>query len=193
MRRGFKSWCENASRDYRAQLGLDLADPLDPHDLARFLGVLVWTPDEVPDLSSQSIRQLTKVDPSSWSAVTVSAGGRHLVILNSAHALTRQRNSLAHELAHLVLNHQPDTARVSGEGFLLRDHYDAEQEEEADWLAGTLLLPREGLLSVYRRTSSSEAIGRIFGVSTKLVDWRLRMTGILAQTRRASRWHRRAG
>ncbi|MYI06919.1 MAG: ImmA/IrrE family metallo-endopeptidase [Gemmatimonadetes bacterium] len=192
MRRGFKSWCETASRDYRSQLGLGLADRLEPRDLAHHLGVLVLTPQELPGLSNRAIVQLTKVDPRSWSAATVAARGRHLVVLNSAHAPTRQRNSLTHELAHVVLNHRPANARVSEEGFLFRDHYDAEQEEEADWLAGALLLPREGLLSAYRRTSSSEVIGRIYGVSTKLVDWRLRMTGILTQARRAGRWRKRA-
>lgn len=193
MRRGFKSWCENASGEYRSHLGLGLAGPLEPRDLARHLGVLVRTPNELPGLSHQTITQLTRVDPDSWSAVTVAANGRNLVVINSAHAPTRQRSSLAHELAHIILNHRPSTMRVSEEGFLFRDRYDTDQEEEADWLGGALLLPRGGLLCVYRQTSSSKAIGEIFGVSTKLVDWRLRMTGILVQIRRADRWRRRAG
>ena len=193
MRRGFKSWCENASSEYRSHLGLNLGDRLEPRDLARHQGVLVRTPHELPGLSSHSIRQLTKIDPDSWSAVTVTAGSQNLVILNSAHAPTRQRSSLAHELAHVILNHRPTTTSVSEEGILFRDRYDTEQEEEADWLGGALLLPREGLLSVYRQTSSSEVIGRIFGVSTKLVDWRLRMTGILMQGRRAGQRRRHAG
>ena len=185
MRRGFKAWCERASREYRSHLALGLEDALDPHGLARYLGVTVWTPQDVPSLSSHSIKQLTRIDPSSWSAVTVAAGGRNLIILNSAHSLNRQHSSLAHELAHIVLGHRPATTSVSERGFLFRDRYDAAQEEEADWLAGALLLPRDGLLSVYRRTSSSETIGQVFGVSTKLVDWRLRMTGVLVQARRA--------
>ena len=193
MRRGFKSWCENASEEYRSQLGLNLADRLEPRDLADHLGVLVWTPRDVPDLSKQSLKQLTTIDPDSWSAVTVAAGGQNLIIVNSAHPRTRQRNSLAHELAHVVLNHRPATTSVSDKGFLFRDHYDGEQEDEADWLAGTLLLPREGLLSVYRRASSPEVIGQIFGVSPKLVTWRLRMTGILAQARRARQRGRHHG
>ena len=193
MRRGFKSWCENASSEYRSHLGLVLTGPFEPRDLARHLGVLVRTPNELSGLSRQSITQLTMVDPDSWSAVTVAAGGKNLVIINCAHARTRQRSSLAHELAHIILNHRPSTTSVSEEGFLFRDRYDTEQEEEADWLGGALLLPRGGLLSVYRRTSSSEAIGQIFGVSIKLVDWRLRMTGILVQAKRESRWRRRAG
>ena len=193
MRRGFKSWSERTSGEYRSQLGLNLAEALEPRELADHIGVLVWTPRDVPGLSTGSIEQLTETDPSSWSAVTVAAGGHHLIIVNSAHAHTRQRSSLAHELAHVVLNHRPAEARVSEEGFLFRDRYDTEQEEEADWLAGALLLPREGLLSVYRRNSSSEVIGRHFVVSTKFVDWRLRTTGILLQATRAGRWRKRAG
>jgi len=193
MRRGFKSWCERTSGGYRSQLGLELADALEPRQLAEHLSVLVWTPQDIPGLSTRSIEQLTEVDPSGWSAVTIAAGGHNLIIINSAHARTRQRSSLAHELAHVILNHRPTEARVSGEGILFRDRYDTEQEDEADWLAGALLLPREGLLSVYRRTQSSETIGRHFGVSTKLVDWRLRTTGILVQARRVGRWQKRAG
>ncbi len=192
-RRGFKSWCENAALEYRSHLGLNCDDPLDPRDLARHLGVLVWTPREVPDVSEQSIEQLTEVDPSSWSAVTVTIGEQNLVIFNTAHAQTRQRNSLAHELAHVILNHHPTATSISEEGFLFRDRFDTEQEEEADWLAGSLLLPRDGLLSVYQRTSSTAGIARTFGVSTQLVEWRLRMTGIIRQTERASRkWRRPA-
>lgn len=193
MRRGFKSWCENTAVEYRLHLGLSRDAPLDPRALADYLGIQVWTPRDVPELSDKSIKQLTEVDPSSWSAVTIATNGQHLVILNSAHARTRQQNSLAHELAHLILNHRPARTTVSDEGYLFCDRYDAEQEEEANWLAGALLLPREGLLDDYRRTRSSTMIAREFGVSTKLVDWRLRMTGILMQVRRAAQGRRRAG
>ena len=193
MRRGFKSWCENTAAEYRSHLGLNRDAPLDPRDLADYLAVRVWTPHDVPGLSDDAIDQLTKVDVSSWSAATIAEDGKHLVILNSAHADTRQRSSLAHELAHLILNHRPAHTAVSDEGYLFSDRYDAEQEEEADWLGGTLLLPREALLNKYRRARSSEVIAGEFGVSTKLVDWRLRMTGILMQVRRAAQWRRRAG
>ena len=191
MRRGFKSWCENVSAEYRSNLGLERDDVLDPRDLARYLGVRVWTPHDVPGLSRASIEQLIDTDSTSWSAVTLAVNGQNVVILNSAHAPTRQRNSLAHELAHLVLNHRAARTTVSDEGFLFSDRFDEEQEEEADWLSGALLLPREGLLNAYRRSRSSAVVARHFGVSTKLVDWRLRMTGILMQTQRAARRRRR--
>ena len=76
------------SGEYRSQLGLNLADALEPRELADHIGVLVWAPRDVPGLSTGSIEQLTEADPSSWSAVTVVAGGHHLIIVNSAHAHT---------------------------------------------------------------------------------------------------------
>ena len=194
MRRGFKSWCENVSAEYRSNLGLERDAVLDPRDLARYLDVRVWTPHEVPGLSQASIEQLIETDPASWSAVTLAVNGQNVVILNSAHAPTRQRSSLAHELAHLALNHRAARTTVSDEGFLFSDRFDEEQEEEADWLSGALLLPREGLLNAYRRSRASAVVARHFGVSTNLVDWRLRMTGILMQTQRAARmWRGRVG
>ena len=191
MRRGFKSWCENAATEYRSHLGLKRTSPLDPYDLADYLHVRVWSPRDVPGLSQQAVERLTEIDPYNWSAVTIKAKGQHVVILNSAHADTRQRNSLAHELAHIILNHRPVHTTISNEGFLFNDRYDSEQEEEADWLAAVLLLPRDALLRAYRRTRSSHSIAREFGLSTKLVDWRLRMTGVPLQVKRAAQWRRR--
>ena len=191
MRRGFKSWCENTAVEYRSQLGLGRTSALDPRDLADHLRVLVRSPGDVPGLSQHAVEQLTEIDPDSWSAVTIKAKGQHVVILNSAHADTRQRNSLAHELAHIILNHRPVRTTISNEGFLFNDRYDPVQEEEADWLAAALLLPRDALLRAYRRTRSSRAIAREFEVSAKLADWRLRMTGVLVQVKRADQWRRR--
>ena len=142
-------------------------------------------PRDVPGLASSSLTRLTVTDRDSWSAVTISHSGARLVILNSGHSPTRQANSLAHELAHIILNHASDDAHVSREGFLFRARFNKEQEEEADWLSACLLLPREGLLRAFRRTPDPAALARRFGVSESLVDWRLRMTGIPRQAKRA--------
>ena len=186
MRRGFKSWCEKTSADYRAQLGLSLNEPLDPRALAAELGVLVWTPHDIPHLSKESLIQLTRIDSASWSAITIAVENKHLVILNSAHADTRLNNSLAHELSHIILNHRPATASVSAEGYLFRDKYDHEQEDEANWLAGALLVPREGLRQGYSDTAVTAQLAVRFGVSAQLILWRLRMTGVVVQSRRAA-------
>ena len=191
MQRGFKAWCERVSEENRTGLGIRLNDPLDPEILAKHLAVSVWRPAEVPGLSNQCLNQLIVLDSHSWSAVTLTVGDASAIIVNSAHAQTRQRNSLTHELAHLILEHDPGRIDVSKKGYLLLSSYEREQEEEADWLSGSLLVPREGLRLAYRHNNDSQALAGHFGVSTKLLQWRLRMTGILVQTRRAKAYRTR--
>ena len=182
MRRGFKSWCERAAAEYRAALGVPMEAALDPYALAEHLDVRVLMPEDIPRIAPASAKQLRGVaGQANWSAVTIFQGGARLVILNSGHPGTRQANSLAHELAHIILNHTSDNAQVSQQGFLFRNNFDKEQEDEANWLAACLLLPREGLLQAYRSKPIPAALAQHFRVSQKLVNWRLRMTGIMHQ------------
>ena len=187
MRRGFKAWCERTSHEYRSSLRVLLADPLDPLRLANLLGVRVTTPEAIPGLSRETVFQLTRVDRDSWSAVTISHNGKRLVVLNSGQSEARQTSSLAHELAHIVLNHATDQAVLSDEGFLFRGSYDAAQEEEANWLAACLLVPRDGLLTACRRRADHHYLATRFGVSRDMIAWRLRMTGVSRQLKRENR------
>lgn len=184
MRRGYKSWCESTSTEYRTTLGLALDDALDPAALAAHLNVLVWYPEDVPGLSQSSLQQLTIHDGDSWSAVTLSIEDTDLMIVNSAHAPNRQRSSLAHEIAHLILKHKPGRVDISAAGHLLLSTFDKEQEDEADWLAGALLVPREGLLHAYFQSNDATILSDQFGVSNDLLQWRLRMTGVKVQASR---------
>ena len=188
MRRGFKTWCETTAGNYRSALQLKSEDPLDPENLAAHLGVIVWRPEEVPGLAKSSLRRLVNHDSDSWSAVTIRTDDTNLTIVNSAHAPTRQRSSLSHELAHLILDHEPGRIDLSPEGHLLLSSFEREQEEEADWLSGTLLVPRAGLMIAYRSTQDPRILSNRFGVSADMLNWRLRMTGVATQARRARNW-----
>ena len=183
MRRGFKAWCERTAGDYRQALGVAPSEALDPRRLAAHLEVRVATPEDIPTLSDAARRQLVEVDPGSWSAVTIARGNARLVILNSGHGDARQRSSLAHELAHIILNHATDRTRLSREGLLFRGTFNREQEDEATWFAGCLLVPRDGLLKARLRTPDEHALAAQFGVSTDMIAWRLKMTGVLRQAR----------
>ena len=183
MRRGFKAWCERTANDYRRALGVAPSAPLDPRSLANYLGVRVARPEDIPTLSEAARRQLVEVDPDSWSAVTVAVGAARLVVLNSGHSDARQRSSLAHELAHLILNHATDQTQLSHEGLLFRGTFDREQEEEANWLGGCLLVPREGLFRATLATADESALAAGFGVSPHMIRWRLQATGVLRQLR----------
>ena len=168
-------------------LAVSLVGALDPRRLADLLEVRVTVPEQIPGLSRGAVLQLTRADRDSWSAVTISQDGKHLVVLNSGQSQARQASSLAHELAHIVLNHTTDRAVLSDEGFLFRSSYDSGQEEEASWLAGCLLVPRDGLLAVGRRGTDPRRLAAKFGVSVDMIQWRLRMTGVGRQLRRERR------
>ena len=190
MRRGFKTWCETTAEKYRTALGLNPVNQLDPRELAAHLGVIVWRPEDVPELSKKSLQRLTNRDSGSWSAVTIRHDDTNLTIVNSAHAPTRQRSSLSHELAHIMLDHEPGRIDLSHAGHLLLSSYEREQEEEADWLSGTLLVPRAGLVIAYRSAQDPRILANSFGVSVDMLNWRLRMTGVATQARRARSWSR---
>lgn len=182
--RGYKSWCEKYSVEVRAALGVAASAPLDMRKLAEHLGVRIWTPHDVPGLSSESIGVLLRNDgetPSCWSAVTLVVGPTTLVVLNSSHSPARQASDLAHELAHRIRGHAAKDVSVSDEGLMLLSSYPQELEEEADWLAGCLLLPREALLSIKKSGMMPEHAQALYGVSKRMLDYRIATTGVARQ------------
>jgi Zn-dependent peptidase ImmA (M78 family) len=182
--RGFKTWCEKYAAEKRRELGLQPADPMDPFKLAEHLRIKVLKPEQIPGLSAESLKILLRNDgktPSCWSAVTLVVGNKVAAILNSSHSPARQASDLAHELAHRIRGHGTQSIDVSEEGVMLIANYDKLQEDEADWLSGCLLLPREALLRIkYRNIELAEA-ATLFGVSLRMLKYRLAMTGVEKQ------------
>jgi len=185
LRRGFKAQAERNAAAARAALGLAEVAPLDPWAYAEHLHVSVFDFAAL-GLEHEVIRQLTETDVSSWSALTLQEGGVFAIVINPAHVKVRQRNDLAHELSHILLRHVPTRVDVAPSRLLLLSDYSDEQEQEADWQAGALLVPRDGLVSLRSRKQSVAAIAEHFGVSTTLCEWRLRMTGVDVQMRRSA-------
>jgi Zn-dependent peptidase ImmA (M78 family) len=94
-----------------------------------------------------------------------------------------------HELAHIMLGHELTSAGVTEDGHLIPTSYNQDQEDEADWMAGTLLLPRPILLKIRQANMSEEAATHFFQVSSDMLTWRLRMTGVDYQLRSArNKW-----
>lgn len=183
MQRGFKSRCEEMANSLRTELGLREVDPLPPEQLASYLDVSIWPVTEL-GLDEETLRHLLVVDSDSWSAITVSAAGRDALITNPRHRSGRLSSDLMHELAHLLLGHDPTTMYVVGdEGIALRE-FDQAKEQEADWLAGALLLPRGALLAIVNGRTDYGSACYTFGVSRQMLEFRLRVTGVKRQIER---------
>jgi Zn-dependent peptidase ImmA (M78 family) len=165
----------------RAEIGLSVHDRIDPRQFLQHLGLIIWSPADIPGISPVCIAQLAEGDTYDWSGVTVREGDKTAIIVNSRQPATRQANTLMHEWAHLELRHKPNRVDRSENGLLLLSDYPVEMEEEADWLAGAVLLPREGLFHHRSRGKNAAAVASHFGVSVDLAKWRLRMTGVEKQ------------
>lgn len=184
MKRGFKAYTERLSAAARSQLNLRSYERLDPWTFLRNKNVLVWEPCNVPGLETKYVEQLTVRDPESWSGAMVKGAKGVAIIVNSAHPKTRQANTLMHEWAHLELNHKPNRVDSFDTGILMLSDYPADLEEEADWLAGAMLAPRDGIAYFVRLGAGNAEIAMRLGISEDLVIWRRRMTGIDRQFRR---------
>jgi Zn-dependent peptidase ImmA (M78 family) len=112
-----------------------------------------------------------------FSALTVCAGTRRLIVYNQRHPPGRRASSLAHELAHVILDHPPGPVLDSARARL----WDETLEAEADWQAGALLVPREGAVAWLRRERGPAGGERHFGVSRALFLWRVYQTGAARQ------------
>lgn len=178
LRRGFKSEAERIAQSVRSELGMGTAQMVTPEDLADTLGVEVRSGDEL--ISRKRFEELEQIQGGAFSACTFRpSNGRVVVVYNPISSPTRKRSDLAHELAHILLDH--DLSRIEKLGDITFVTGDVTQEEEAAWLAGCLLLPRDLLLREVRRGSSAIDIARKCGVSESLARYRVNVTGVARQ------------
>ena len=178
LARGFKSAAERLAIAVRHDLGLDPLAPIDCAEICKDLGIpIVTVPELVSSGASPHSIQRILAPHAKFSAMTVAAGTRRLIVYNPRHPAGRRANSLAHELSHILLEHPMLPAL--GEGGCRV--WDSRLEAEADWQAGTLLVPREAGLAWMRSNGSLEEGAIHFGVSVQLFQWRVDQTGVRRQ------------
>ena len=180
LRRGFKSEAERIARGARSEMGLNAAKSVAPEDLASLLGIEVRAGDEL--VPRERFRELERIQPDSFSACTLRPSPERVVVVyNPLSARSRRSSDLAHELAHILLDHE--LSRLERLGDVTFFSCDAIQEEEAGRLSGCLLLPRALLLAEVRRGTSAKEIAKKCGISEQMAQYRLNVTGVLRQKR----------
>lgn len=182
-RRGFKSEANATAREIRAELGLKDLDKLDPWALAAHLLVPVKPLSSYSHDAPRAVRHFTEIDPGAFSACTVFDGARRTIVHNDAHLAGRQASNLSHELSHALLLHPP-TPAFDDRGCRL---WNQNIEDEAQWLAGALLLTEDAALWIVRSNAPVQAAAQRFGISEQMVTYRLNVTGARTRVARARR------
>ena len=178
LRRGFKAEAERRARDIWTGMDLQPGDRMDAVALAEYLGCLVRAADAL--VPREKLEELAAIQDDAFFACTFRLPDRgHAIVFNPLMDETRRNSDLAHEVAHIVLEHRLSRLEhLDGVAFLSCDQ---QQEEEAAWLSGCLLLPRFALVHdlTRRRRPGNIAERRI--LSRQMVDYRIRVTGVERQ------------
>ena len=162
----------------RDDLGLSRVEPVSPDALADLLGVEIIAGDDL--VTRSRFVELDEIQADCFSACTFRPSpARVVVVFNPLSASTRRKSDIAHELAHILLNH--DLSRIEKLGGITFLSCDPIQEEEAAWLSGSVLLPRDLLTAEVRRGLDAEEIAEKHGLSVAMARYRLNVTGVLRQ------------
>lgn len=186
MKRGFKKWAEDEAIRRRNDAGLAADAPLPARLLGNMLKISTLTPEDL-GTDVRTIQILVRGDKSGWSAITIYPNGSPLVIYNPSHAIVRQETDLMHEFSHIICSHPPGKIVEKGDYAFAFREYNQGHEEEADWLAGALKVPREALLRLAGDGCSTEEIASHFQCSVPLARMRRNRTGVDLQIARRYR------
>jgi hypothetical protein len=184
LRRGFKAEANRLAIRMRRHLGLAPHAPINLRMLASRLGSRVARLSEFADEHGEAVRQLTRRDPSAFSAATIPLPGfRRVIVVNDSHSEGRQNSNVAHEIAHLLLGHE-FTLPIDSSGCR---NIDRDVEDEANWLGPTLLIPDEAALHILCEEMAETIACSHYGVTTAVLKMRINTSG--ARIRIARRFH----
>lgn len=176
--RGFVTEAQRIAVEERRDLGLRPNDPLDPWELADLHGVRVV--DITSLKASAEVTFFTQTSPAAFSGAILPRGHGVVIVENGSHAHTRRIATLAHEMAHVLLEHSfhgsltdLDCAGTTGP-----------LEEQAERLASELLVPRSAALSYARNDMSDADVAQHLGISEAKARQSMNLSGARRQVER---------
>jgi Zn-dependent peptidase ImmA (M78 family) len=176
LRRGFKTEAEGYSIDFRKELSLHSAAPMDMFRLAELLDVPTIRLSELRDVVPLTSYELLTVPFNSpLSALTMYVGRRRVIVFNDKNAPTRQQSDLGHELAHAVLDHPPSELTNESGG----RHYNKELEDEANCLSSVLLVPKAAAIHVAKAGTALDVAAAKYNISVAMMRMRLNQSGAI--------------
>jgi Zn-dependent peptidase ImmA (M78 family) len=175
--RGFKAEAERIALRLRSEAGVGPTERLDITQIATNVGAEVIAADEL--ISLDRLAELERLQTFAFSACTFEVHGKPVIVFNPLRRPERQASDIAHELAHVILEH--DLSQIEYlDGVPFRTCL-PDQEEQATAFGGTLLLPRSLLLGAAKRGTPLDELAIEMGVTVEMARYRWNTTGIARQ------------
>jgi len=175
--KAFRQHVEHHARELRRRAGIGLDEPFDPRLLTHELKIRLADLDEIDGLSSEDRDLLSTIDARTWSGAGVPLpDGYTLVLLHPGQTRERATATIMEEVCHSYFGHAP-TRLVTLPGGIVKREYRLEVEREAYWTGAAALLPSHIVARAVWRGDGVE-LASIYGVSTELVDFRIKILGL---------------
>lgn len=175
--RGFKAEAERIAQRLRTDAGVGRSARLKLKSVAESLDVRIVSADELVPL--EILHEIERIQAYSFSACTFEINERHVIVFNPIRSRPRRRSDIAHELAHIILEH--DLTEIQYLNDVPFRTCRPDQEQEATALGGTLLLPRPALLEEARHGATIERVAKKFDVTKQMAQFRWNSTGVERQ------------
>lgn len=176
MRWGFKKDAKKLALEIREELGLSPYETFDPYALAHEYGIPVYPLSEFGrhEEARDAVAHFANGRAVTFSAALVPFGSKRLILDNDAHMRERRRNSVSHEMAHVLLEHVFKKVLLTADGCRC---FDKDKEDEADWLGGELLIPYDAAERAARQSWTDEQVAKHYDVSVPLARMRMNSSG----------------
>ncbi|BBC29758.1 hypothetical protein SGFS_010520 [Streptomyces graminofaciens] len=125
----------------------------------------------------EALDYFTSRRPEAWSAALVPVGTAPFIVENSAHTLQRRRSNVAHEMSHLLLEHQFEGILFADGGCRDLGPEMALKEKQAAALSGELLIPMAAAIGAALSGRTDEQVAEQFDCVDRPYSSRLGRSG----------------
>jgi hypothetical protein len=164
----------------RRNLGVDDFEALDPRLLAAEYGLPVYALTDFEQTAPAAVAHFSARAGSRWSAALIPVGSARVIIENDTHAEVRRRSTIAHEIAHHLLEHPFGEIMIANDGC---QYGDRRLEKQATYLSGQLLIPEPAAKRAAFDNWSNSDVATAFEVSEQFAQ--MQMYGMREYAKRA--------
>jgi len=152
-----KDYIEQVSKIIHKEFKIENQIQIDPVTIAEEFGFTVFK---------------STFDSDNISGMVINSNEEKSIYINKNAPLNRQRFTVAHELGHIILHHEPNEKSYKEVDFRTNSGFDV-RESQANSLAAALLMPRKKANEIWKKLKDIDDFADAFKVSKQAASIRL--------------------
>ena len=103
------------------------------------------------------------------------------IFISENDSFSRQAFTIAHEIGHFILHHNVEKDVLYRTEILMIDQQNKEEEQEANWFATALLMPKALVSAYWQSLHDVDSMAKLFGTSYSAMHWRLKNLDLIEE------------